>query len=129
MNTKILMASSALVMFLFGVLASFLPHEILNYIGASAAGLEPLIVQILGALYLAFAMMNWMAKSNLIGGIYSRPMAMGNVLHFTIGAIALVKGIPVGPGVTFLWISSAVYSLFAVLFGLVVFTHPAKKPD
>jgi hypothetical protein len=35
-------------------------------------------------------MLNWMARANRIGGIYSRPVAMGNFLHFTMGALVLL---------------------------------------
>ena len=74
MNTKLLMISSALLMAAGSVLLQFIPHEILNYFGADSSGINPLFVQIAGALYLGFAMMNWMAKTVLIGGIYARPL-------------------------------------------------------
>ena len=36
-------------------------------------------------------MLNWMAKGTLIGGIYNKPIAIGNFTHFTIGGLALIK--------------------------------------
>ena len=53
--------------------------------------------QACGVLYLGFAILNWMAKDDLIGGIYSRPVAMGNFLHFFTIAMALVKSFSVLP--------------------------------
>jgi hypothetical protein len=91
MNTKLLMISSALLMAVGGVLLQFLPHEILNYLGASSHGVTPLFVQMTGALCLGFAATNWMAKSVLIGGIYARPLAIGNFAHFIIGTLNLLK--------------------------------------
>lgn len=85
MNTKLLMISSALLMATGGVLLQFIPHEILNYFGADSSGINPLFIQMTGALYLGFAMMNWMAKTVMIGGIYARPLAIGNFAHFTVG--------------------------------------------
>ena len=32
-----------------------------------------------------------MAKESLIGGIYNRPIAIGNFMHFAVGAMALIK--------------------------------------
>jgi hypothetical protein len=124
MNTKLLMTTSAVVMGALGIAASFLSQEILQYAGLVPSQPAVLGLQILGALYLGFAMLNWMAKANLLGGIYSRPLAMGNFLHFTIAALALIKGAVAdpSPGV---WVAGSVYSMFAAGFGLVIF-RPAK---
>ena len=126
MNTKLLMISSASVMGVAGVLLQFIPHEILNYFGADSSGINSLFVQIAGALYLGFAMMNWMAKTVLIGGIYARPLAIGNFVHFTVGALALIKYAFAASGSPVVWLLAAAYSLLAILFGYVFFTHPLK---
>ena len=120
MNTKILMASSALVMAALGVAATFLPQEIIAALGGSGRTL-PLLVQVLGATYLGFAMLNWMAKESLIGGIYSRPVSMGNFLHFAIAGIALVKAVVAGERAVAILACTAIYVVFAVAFGAVVF--------
>ena len=109
-----------------GVLLQFAPHEILNYFSVDSNGILPLFVQIIGALYLGFAMMNWMAKTVLIGGIYARPLAMGNLLHFTVGAFALLKYAYAAQNSRAVWIAAITYSLLAILFGIVLFTHPLK---
>ncbi len=109
-----------------GATASFLPQEMLQYLGAEATGTTPLLVQLLGALYLGFALLNWMAKGILIGGIYARPVAVGNFLHFFAGAMALLKGLQAGHPSEILWALAAVYSLLAGLFGLITFRHPLK---
>ena len=126
MNTKALMAMSALFMACLGVAASFLPQEILTWIGAPSRGALPLLVQLGGALYVGFAMVNWMAKGNLLGGIYNRAVAMGNFAHFFIGATVLIKGLLAGKRVPGIWIGGAAYSLFAVWFALVAFGSPVK---
>ena len=110
-----------------GVSLQFFPHEILDCCGVPAAGATPLLVQLAGALYLGFAMMNWMAKAVLIGGIYARPLALGNFTHFLVGALALIKyafAVPVSWPV---WSLAVIYSIAAALFGYVFFTHPLKK--
>lgn len=112
-----------------GVSLQFFPHEILNYFGASSAGITPLFVQLTGALYLGFAMTNWMAKSVLIGGIYARPLAVGNFAHFLIGALALLKYAVTVPNLWVVWLLAIVYSLLAILFAVVFFTHPLKTKN
>ncbi|MCE2994913.1 MAG: hypothetical protein ACK5RG_16400 [Cyclobacteriaceae bacterium] len=124
MNTKVVMSVSAVTMGLAGLALSFLPAEVLSYLsGGNAGNLPPVTLQLLGALYFAFAMINWTAKGNLIGGIYARPVAIGNLSHFTIGALALLKS----ASQPLLWVVATVYVVFAVAFGIIFFTHPVKE--
>ena len=127
MNNKYLMIGSSIVTGSLGLVASFFPDEILNKVAPSPGDTLTLLVQIAGALYIGFAIMNWMAKTVLIGGIYARPLAMGNFTHFMIAAIALLKVATKSSVSPYLWIIVFIYSLFAVLFGIVLFTNPAKK--
>lgn len=120
------MISSSIFMALLGLFTSFLPAEILNAVGLTSTILPTLLLQITGALYLGFALMNWMAKTLLIGGIYSRPVCIGNFLHFTIAALALIKVAMNHPSLNYVLIATIIYSLFAILFGVVLFTSPKK---
>lgn len=127
MNTKFLMIASAIVMGIAGICFSFLPDEIINYAGYTSTGLNSLFLQILGALYLAFATLNWMAKANLIGGIYSKPVALGNFAHFFIAGISIIKSAFANEAMIALWIGAIIYSIFAIIFGIVAFGNPLKK--
>ena len=109
-----------------GLIASFIPNEIMNYIGVTTIEYPSLFVQIMGAMYLGFAIMNWMAKTALIGGIYARPLVMGNLVHFTVAALALLKSALSSPGSVYIWGATILYLVFAILFGLVIFTNPQK---
>lgn len=129
MNTKILMGASAVVMGLLGAGASFAPHETLAFAGEPSNGLLPLVVQITGALYIGFAMMNWMAKDSLIGGIYNRPLAIGNFVHFTVAGIALGKAAVVASFNTTVVVFAVLYALFAIAFAMLFFTSPVKRSD
>jgi len=33
---------------------------------------------------LGFSILNWMSKASLIGGIYNKPLLIGNLLHFLL---------------------------------------------
>ena len=123
------MIFSALLMAAVGVLLEFTPHEVLRYFGDSASGIAPLLAQITGALYLGFAMTNWMAKGVLIGGIYARPLAVGNFAHFLIGALALLKYAFAVRNLWLVWVFAVIYLLLAILFGFVMFTHPLKTAN
>jgi len=123
MNTKLLMSASAIFLGFIGIILTFMPQEVsqlLLLIGS------PILFQLLGALYFAFALLNWTAKGNLIGGIYSRPVGIGNFAHFIIGALALIKLMFLQP-FNFLSILAILYVIFAIFFGWVFFTNPVAK--
>ena len=127
MNTKILMTSSALFLAIIGILLSFLPNEILEYLNVEPNIITILFVKIMSALYMGFGILNSMAKGTLIGGIYNRPIAIGNLMHFGVGAIALVKIASKIQAHSEIIISlAAVYVIFAILFVYVFKTNPTK---
>ncbi|GAB3194310.1 hypothetical protein GCM10027293_02260 [Pontibacter aydingkolensis] len=117
------MGSSAVAMGAAGVALSFFPEEIGGYLGLTEAPF--LLLQLLGALYFGFAMVNWTAKANLIGGIYSRPVALGNFAHFFVGGLALAK--VASATATYTLAATILYFLFTALFGYVLFIGPAFK--
>lgn len=131
MNTKLIMTASALVLGAAGLVFTFAPEEILKILNIETSKLSQLLIQILGALYFGFAMMNWMARESAIGGIYNRPIAVANITHFSMAGLALIKGAfamqgaPIG-----IWIVTGIYAIFAVVFGTLLFRHPmTEKKD
>lgn len=126
MNTKLLMTVSSVLLLGAGIAITFLPQEILAQFTVQPNQELTLTLQILGAFYFAFGMVNWLAKESLLGGIYGRPIVVGNVTHFLIGALALIKGITLHNSII-LWAAAGVYGIFAVLFTLIMYTHP--KPN
>ena len=128
MNTKILMISSAIIITLIGINLILFPKEILNHLESGDSDTLELLMQIIGSLYCGFAMLNWMSKGNLIGGIYNRPISAANWTHFAIACLALIKGIFANPNSSYIiWIITIFYSIFAILFGIVLFKHPDNK--
>ena len=82
-------------------------------------------MNILSALYLGFGILNWMAKGTLIGGIYNKPIAIGNLMHFGVGAIALIKVISsIQTHTGIIIVLTAIYLIFAILFAYVFRTSP-----
>ncbi len=126
MNTKLLMTVSALLMLAAGIAITILPQEILAHFTAQPNQELRLTLQILGAFYFAFGMVNWLAKESLLGGIYGRPIVVGNVTHFLIGALALINGITLHNSIL-LWAAAGVYVLFAVSFTVTMYTQPKQK--
>lgn len=127
MNTKLVMSLSAWVMGVAGIALSFMPQEILSYFGLiDVSAINTVILQVLGALYFAFAMTNGTARANLIGGIYGRPIAVGNLCHFMIATLALMK-VFFRTQQILLLVPVILYAIFAVVFAWIFFTHPIKR--
>ncbi|MBT32579.1 MAG: hypothetical protein CMO01_23200 [Thalassobius sp.] len=128
MNTKLLMGVSAGFLGLLGIALSFIPQEILTFFKLQVTQLSTLFLQIIGALYMGFAMLNWMSKASLIGGIYNRPVAIANVMHFTVVALALVKIVfNIQQFETTIISFTAIYIVLAAAFGYVLLTSPVKE--
>ncbi len=128
MNTKLIMLASAVFLAAIGLSLTFMPAEIAAYLDMSTTSEFRIILQLLGALYFAFAMLNWMAKGSLLGGIYNRPIVIANSTHFLIGGLALGKALlnnPQQPVSS--WIFTVVYVVFAICFGVLLNRHPIKE--
>ena len=125
MHSRALMIASAVFLAALGFVTSFLPEKVLGLHGTVPDTPTLLLVQMTGALYLGFAILNWTARGVLIGGIYARPVALGNFLHFVMVSVMLIKAAIVH-GVVQLAISATVFSVFAIWFGLVLFRPPSS---
>lgn len=122
------MIASAVFMGLTGIALSFMPNEVLRTLGQVPNQALALTLQLTGALYFGFAITNWMAKTVLIGGIYSKPLSIGNFAHFFIAGLALVKSsFNSNTSSSYIFILTIIYIIFAVLFGYVTFIHSVKK--
>lgn len=107
-----------------------MPQEVTVFLNMGSDQYTELATQLLGALYLGFAMLNWMAKDNLMGGIYGKPVAMGNLMHFVVGAFALLKMLST---ITMHWEYmvgfTVLYIVLALCFVFVFVNHPKEKKE
>jgi len=125
LNTKILLTASAILLGIIGIGLSFLPAEVLTILHLKTSQTSALLMQLLGALYLGFGMMNWMAKDSIIGGIYNKPLVIGNLMHFAIGAITLLKvAFNLKASKEVLIPLTIIYTVFALGYTIVFTTTP-----
>jgi hypothetical protein len=117
------MAASAFALGASGLAATFLPQEVLAWLGAHASPPGVTLVQLLGAALIGFGFVNWTAKGSLVGGIYNRPIVLGNLVHFASGALTMARLVPGRASVPLVAIA-AVYVLFAVTFAVALFGDP-----
>jgi hypothetical protein len=114
------MTLAAAFMAIGGIACTFFPREILTMHGTTPDRGSVLLVQIAGALYLGFAIMNWTARGNLIGGIYSRPLTLGNFVYFLNIALAMVRMAANDPHASTV-AAAVIHALFAAAFTFVIF--------
>lgn len=131
MNTKLIMTLSAVFLYSFGILFTFAPDVILAYLNLEPILLNEFLLQIVGALYFGFGMLNWMNKGRPIGGIYNRPVCIANLGHFLIAGLALLKGLYSQPELPVaIWATGAIYTTFGIAFGVILFRNPTpEKPN
>ena len=129
MFPKIIMILSVIILGNIGIILTFMPDEILKLLNLVYLSNElKIIFQILGAFYFSFAILNWMTRSSLMGGIYNKPIVTANLAHFSIVGIALIKEIISNPNSpTFLWIMTMFYTFFGISFGILVSRHPLSE--
>jgi hypothetical protein len=108
-----------------GIILTFFPQEFASFFNMADSNI--ILLQVLGGLYFGFAMLNWAAKANLTGGIYSKPVTIGNFSHFVIGGLALLKFGTRNTTNPYIWVATILYLVFAILFGIVFFTSPGMK--
>ena len=103
-----------------GIFTLFAPDRVLAMHDTPPDNATMLLIQMMGALYLGFAILNWTARGVIIGGIYARPLALGNFLHFALVTVMLAReaidhlALPLA-------VSAGVFGLFAIGFALVLF--------
>lgn len=123
-HTRLLMGLSAAFLAAAGLLGAFLPQEILWHFEVTRNAAALLLTRLVAAAYLAFALLNWTARGILIGGIYARPVALANFLHFVMLATTLLGVVERGSGLL-TWLAFLPAAGFAFWFGYVLFRPPA----
>jgi len=133
MPGRLILTFSAIALFIAGGAALFAPDELARLFDPTTSPVLPVAIQLVGGSFLGFALMNWMSRKNRIGGIYARPIGMGNLLLFTTGALTLGKATAAGTLPAAGAGICAVFAILAASFAWLVFAHdpvserPAKS--
>ena len=114
------MIASAVFLGVMGLSLGFLQEEVDSLLGYGGGAFPAMIMEAGSGLFLGFALLNWMARGNPIGGIYSRPVAAGNFIHFMVGSIVMAK-YWLGGAETALLVLALFYLFFAAGFGYLLF--------
>ena len=119
-----LLWASAALYFAASLPLLFAPDELLRYAGAAPSTLDTALLQVIGSALFGFAMLNWMSRYGVFGGIYGRPVVMANFTHTATAALLLGKiaiRVPFSPQLV---AAVVLYGILAVAFGYKLFTAP-----
>jgi len=123
-----LLTGSAVLYFAASVSAIFAGDELLDMAGAVGTPLELALLQLLGAAVFSLAMLNWMSRYSLIGGIFGRPLVVVNLANSAISALMLIQLARRAGVSAALGIALGFYALLALAFGARLFL-PARTID
>jgi hypothetical protein len=123
MPGRIILTLSALALFVSGLAALFAPDELARLLDPVASSSLPVAIQLTGGSLLGFALLNWMSRRNRIGGIYARPIGMGNLMLFTTAALTIGKALFAGHLPPALIPAGVVFGVLAASFAWLVFVH------
>lgn len=85
---------SALVLLACGAAMLFAPDVVLPRLAPGYPPSALWLGQLLGAAWLGFAALDWLSQGAVLGGIYGRPVVMGNAaLHFMSAMVLLKAGL------------------------------------
>lgn len=121
-----LLIASAVVYFIASVAAIFAGDELLKLAGADGTSLELALLQLLGAAVFSLAMLNWMNRYSLTGGIFGRPLVLVNFANSAISALMLIHLARQDGISTALGIALGIYALLALAFGAKLFVAPRE---
>lgn len=123
MPGRLILTISAIILFIGGGATLFAPDELAHVLDPAAKPGLAVVVQLLGSGYLGFGLVNWMSRKNRIGGIYARPLGMGNLLLFGSAALTVGKASEAGKLPAAGMVVCAVLAALTASFAWLVFAH------
>lgn len=114
-----ILTASAIALGAFGVLLLFAPEEAAGALGWGSGTTGPSLA---AAGLLSVAVLDWMGRGAIYGGIYGRPIVLANLTLAITGGLTLVRAQAEGGGAPPLgWLPVAVLGLHGVGFAFLLF--------
>ena len=121
MKGKIILTASAVLLVALGIVLNFMPQEAAAALGIAAAPATTALTQVLASALLGMGFINWFSRANRIGGIYARPLALGNFLLFGSSALSLGRTFSAHHDARIIGAATAVFAVLALAFCWLIF--------
>lgn len=116
-----LLVAAAAIYFAAALLLLFGPDELLAAAGSVPNPLGSVLLQLVAAALLGFAMLNWMQRFTVTGGIYGRPLVIANLAHAMTAALSLAHFAQRGARAMPILVALTTYGALALAFGWAFF--------
>ena len=125
-----LMISNGIFNGFAGLMLIFIPAEVLVWTDGNVGTMALLLTSLLGAAMFGLGMLNYLGRSAIYGGIYGKPILIGNLVFHVIASVNLLKFSWSEGGVVALAtaIAGGCYSIFAAGFIRLNFFPPDLTP-
>jgi hypothetical protein len=123
------MTVSASILGAAGLALLFAPAGLLALYGVVLPPPELALAQLLGAALLGNAVLNWLARQAVLGGIYGRPLAVGNLTHCLLGGLVLLRAAIGGANRPAVWATAALYLGCSIGFAWVMFARSLPRAN
>ena len=127
MPPRLVMSATAALLGLAGLTLLFAPAWILSLYGVVLPPPELVLAQLLGAALLGNAIINWLGRQAVLGGIYGRPLMVGNLGHCLIAALVLLRAAMGGADRPAVWVTLGLYAVCAAGFATLLFRRPVTS--
>ena len=128
MISSLLSRTSATVLLLGGVALLFASDVLLPALLPGFPPAAAWLGQLLGAAWLGVAVLNWLQRAAVRGGIYGRPVVFANLALYFISALSLRRGLLGGGAPRVLWLLLAALAGLAVSYGALLLRGPFERP-
>ena len=123
MKLSTFLTINAILVFLFGLGFLFMPETVMSLYGAELSRIGAATAQLLGAAFLGFGIIRWLARNSKETG-FLNAIVFAAFIEDSIGFVILLKGQLAGLSNANGWSNVVLYGLFALGFG---FFHFQKK--
>lgn len=127
MNTRWVMTLSAALLLAHGVVLLFAPELFFALFNLSNSPEGSVSAQLFSAALIGVGLMNWTARSLVLGGIYGRAIVHGNFVFSFICFLVGIRARLNGYGNQYFWIEVVLYLASAIVFGVMLFRGPIPR--
>ena len=124
MISSLLSRASATVLLVGGLVLLFASDVLLPSLVPGFPPAAAWLGQLLGAAWLGIAVLNWLQRVAVLGGIYGRPVVFANLALYFISALSLLRGLLGGGAPRALWLLLAALATLAVSYGILLLRGP-----
>lgn len=126
MSSRTILTITSILLFAAGGLAVFAADEVAGLMDLEVSFETRMFAEFAGIGMLALAIQNWMSRGRPIGGVYARPLGLGNLLFFSSSALTLGRYLAAETLPIEAIALCGLFALLAVAFAwLVFFSRPA----